>query len=120
MKKFEIFKLDQHKSCYNYLILATSYESPLFLSDEVEAILDTDKAILLFDLTIINKFSSNRYIKCEYEKTIPISSCCSIVKAIPKEISDISFDFFTENPQYLDQPFVPTAFKTVFLDKQLR
>lgn len=117
MKKFVIIKLERQD--FDFLILATSYETPLYLWDSVKEALGTPKANLLLDLTLINGTKKNRYIRCNYEEGKNINKACSIVPEIDQCISNISYEFFSSNQEFLDQPFVPKAIKNLFLSQMI-
>lgn len=105
-KNFEILKLDSKP--YDFLIIATSYENPLSMLEEIEKEIKKPKADLLFDLTLINGVSSNRYIKCSYEAG---QNSCSIVDRIDDKIKKISYDFFAANEDIVQESVIPNSLK---------
>lgn len=91
MKNFELIKLNNSK--YDYLVIATTYISPVSTLTDVQNEL-TDKAgKIIFDLTLINGTSSNRYISASFENGIVNRRSFDVVKAIEPNVEHISLDF---------------------------
>ena len=92
---FTILKLNNEP--YDFLVIATSYENPLSSFKEIEDEIKVQKANLLFDSTLINGVSKNRYIKCEYEAGKNQPQSCTIVECIDDTIKKLSYNYFMEN-----------------------
>lgn len=101
---FTILKLNNEQ--YDFLIIATSYENPLSSFKEIGDEIRVKKANLLFDLTLINGMSKNRYIKCEYEAGKNQLQSCTIVECIDDTIKKLSYDYFTENEDVLKKSII--------------
>lgn len=107
MNKFQIIRL--HDEPYDFLIIATSYENPLHLFDEIGKELKVEKAKLLFDLTLINGTNKNRYIECEYSAEMKMH--CSLVEKIDDCIKILSRDFFFNNNEVVNNSVIPNSLK---------
>lgn len=106
---FEIVKLNNEP--YDFLIIATSYENPLSSFEEIGNEIQMQKAHLLFDLTLINGVSRNRYIKCEYEAGKSPLQSCAIVECIDDAIKKLSGQFFMENEDVVKKSVIPNSLK---------
>lgn len=106
---FEILKLNNEP--YDFLIIATSYENPLSSIKEIGEEIQLQKANLLFDLTLINGTSKNRYIKCEYDASINQMPACSIVDKINDNIKKISQSFFSNNEEVVKKSVISNSLK---------
>ena len=109
MDKFQIITL--HDEPYDFLIIATSYESPLHLIDEISKELHVEQARLLFDLTLINGTKRNRYIECEYSSKLKTHMNCCLVEEIDDYIRKISRDFFRNNNEIINNSVIPNSLK---------
>lgn len=106
---FEILKLNNEP--YDFLIIATSYEDPLNSFEEIGNEIQMQKANLLFDLTLINGVSRNRYIKCEYEAGKSQLQSCAIVECIDDAIKKLSGQFFMDNEDVVKKSVIPNSLK---------
>ncbi len=106
---FEVLKLDNEP--YDFLIIATSYENPLGCMDEIGKEIQMQKAKLLFDLTLINGVSKNRYIKCEYEAERNQLQPCAIVESVDDAIKKISQNYFAKNQEIVKKSVISNALK---------
>ena len=68
MKNFEVSRLEN--SSYDYLVIATTYISPISTLDEVQKAFKNISGKILFNLTLINGLNSNRYISAIIENGI--------------------------------------------------
>ncbi len=109
MNKFQIIRL--HDESYDFLIIATSYENPLHLFDEIGKELQVKKAKLLFDLALINGTNKNRYIECEYSAEMTTKMHCSLVHKIDDCIKMLSRDFFFNNNEVVNNSVIPNSLK---------
>ena len=109
MKKFQILKL--HDEPYDFLVIATSYENPLSLFDDLKKELKVDEAKLLFDLTLINGTKKNRYIKCHYQANTDSLLLCSLVDNIDDYIRSLSHDYFLQNEEVVRNSIIPNSLK---------
>lgn len=107
--KFEILQLNNEP--YDFLVIATSCENPLSSFKEIEDIIQVQKANLLFDLTLINGVSKNRYIKCEYEFGKNQLQSFTIVEHIDDSIKRISYNYFMENEDIVRKSVIPNSLK---------
>lgn len=106
---FEILKLNN--GSYDFLIIATSYDNPLSSIKEIGEEIQARKAILLFDLMLINGTNQNRYIKCEYDaETNPLLSC-SIVESIDDDIKKVSQSYFSKNKEVVKRSVISNSLK---------
>lgn len=106
---FEVLKLNNEP--YDFLIIATSYENPLGSFEEIGNEIQVQKANLLFDLTLINGMSRNRYIQCKYEARKHQLQSCAIVECIDETIKKLSGQFFMENEDVVKKSVIPNSLK---------
>lgn len=109
MNEFEIIKLEDCD--FDFLIIATSYKTPLYLWDEVKKGLGVTKAKILIDLTLINGLKKNRYVQLDYEDGTNVNKSCSLLPSVDERIFNIVCKYFSEHRELLDQPFVPRDIK---------
>lgn len=109
MEKYKIIKLDNNE--YDYLVIATSYENPLDYMDEIEETINQDKVKIIFDYTLINGLSSNRYIEFDNNQDKSYYDSFTVVKEVNSEISNTSNNFFTENDDIVQASVIPRALK---------
>jgi hypothetical protein len=69
------------------------------------------KANLLFDLTLINGVSKNRYIECKYVAGKSQLQSCAIVEYIDDAIKKLSGQFFMENEEVVKKSVLPNSLK---------
>lgn len=106
---FEILKLNNEP--YDFLIIATSYENPLSVINEIGEEIQVRKANLLFDLTLVNGINKNRYIKCEYDADTNKLPSCSIVEGIDDDIKKISQSYFSKNEEVVKKSVLSNSLK---------
>lgn len=106
---FKIIELSNEP--YDFLIIATSYDNPLNSIREIGEEIKVQKANLLFDLTLINGISKNRYIKCEYDADSERLPTCSILESIDNDIKAISRDYFTKNEDVVKKSVISNSLK---------
>ncbi|MFA4132530.1 MULTISPECIES: type II toxin-antitoxin system RnlB family antitoxin [unclassified Brevibacillus] len=108
MKTYEIQKL--HDPDYSYLILSTSYVSPI---DDLDCIEDhfrtnyTGKVI--FDLLLTNGNVKNRFIEAFFDGIRFDSSSFKIFDRVGSEIKDVSSKFYMNHKEYLSNSVLPRA-----------
>lgn len=110
MKKYNIIKL--HNEPYEYLVIATTYESPINDIEEIKREISCEKTKILFDLMLINGNKSNRFIGLNMnanEKFNP--SAYFIANDVTDKIKEISNRFFSENKTLLENSVLPNALK---------
>lgn len=108
MKKYNIIKL--YNEPYEYLIIATTYESPIIYIEEIKKEITCKK--MLFDLMLINGNKSNRFIGSDMkacEKFDP--STFFIANDVTDSIKEISYRFFSENKALVENSVLPNALK---------
>lgn len=113
MKNFAIIKLE--KSVYDYLVIATTYISPISTLNDVQNELQGITGSLIFDLTLINGTNSNRYISAAIRNGIVDRCSFGIVKNIEKNIKYKSMDFFCHNTELVENGTIPKALKILLL-----
>ncbi len=68
MKNFEVIKLNDSE--YDYMVMATTCISPISTLTDIQNELEDKSGKIIFDLTLINGTSSNRYISASFENGI--------------------------------------------------
>lgn len=109
MNNFKILKL--HHEPYDFLVIATSYENPLSSFEEIKKELNVGEAKLLFDLTLINGMKKNRYIECHYKADNDSPLLCSLVDNTDDYIKSLSYDYFLQNEDVLQNSVIPNSLK---------
>lgn len=108
MENYKIIELRNEP--YNFLIIATSYVSPLDSVDNIIKKVGQNNSNLLFDLTLINGIKKNRYIEMKYSKDTNLPKF-NTVDSISPTIKDLSNKFFTSHYAIVDKSIVPNALK---------
>lgn len=111
MKNFEIIKLNNSE--YDYLIIATTYVSPISTLSDVQNELADKSGRIIFDLTLINGTSSSRYISATFENRIVNRRSFAIVKAIEPDVEHISLNFFAHHAEVVENGTIPNALKSL-------
>ena len=102
-------KLNNKK--YDYFIIANTYENPIndFIANE--KIPDIIHGNIVFDLTLINGFKSNKYVIVQImDSKIEISSIKPI-NDIDNEIVQISQQYFVNNSNIVKNNVLPNLLK---------
>lgn len=108
MKNFIIEKI---KNQEQYIILSTSYISPLddiqILQDELKKLTYTGKIII--DLLLCNGLSSNRYIEAFFNGEILDVSSVKVVDNVSTIVKETSKLFYKDNKSILERSILPKA-----------
>lgn len=108
MKTYEILKV--HNPAYSYLILSTSYLSPLDDIDDIEYDLkETSKVKVLFDMLLTNGISSNRFIEAEFNGGKFEISSFRPLQAVDLSLKTESLNFYRDNSYLLDDSILPRS-----------
>ena len=118
MKRYHILDL-KSDSCK--VVVATSYVSPL---SQVYAIALELKSIgyqgdVIFDLVLSNGFSSNRFLKTDFDGEQLNIGKIEVLPKLKSNILDELYVFFYEHPQYVKASSLPEPQKYVLLNKVL-
>lgn len=118
MKRYHILNL-KSDSCK--VVVATSYVSPL---SQVYAIANELKSIdykgeVIFDLVLSNGFSSNRFLKTNFDGDQLNIGKIEAFSKVKDNILDELYVFFYENPQFVKASSLPEPQKYVLLNKVL-
>lgn len=108
MEKFKIEKLNNKNE---YLVLSTSYISPLddIFSLQDELIKRKCKGKIYLDLLLCNGISDNRYLEVEFDgKSIDIRKI-KICYDVKSEIKEVSREFYKLNKNLLSKSILPQA-----------
>ena len=107
MKNFAVKKI--HNNIY--LIIATSYDSPINNLDEVESEISGYTGIVIFYLTLINGTNSNRYLEAEVlDGKIDLKSF-KIKKELDDTVNEVSKRFFQNNEEILERSTITNSLK---------
>ena len=113
MKNFELIKLNNSE--YDYLVIATTYISPISTLTDVQNELREKAGRIIFDLTLINGASSNRYISASFEKGIVNRRSFGVEKVIDHDIEQISLDFFVHHADLVENGTIPNSLKSLLV-----
>lgn len=108
MGNYKLIKLSDEP--YNFLVIATSYVSPLESAEKIIDKINLDTVNLIFDLTLINGTKFNRYIEMKYSKDIGKPDF-SIANIIPNSIKAISCKYFMSHSTEVNNGVIPNALK---------
>lgn len=109
MKNYLVKKTNQER--FDWLVIATSYISPITMLEEVMGDLNKGTGHVLFDLTLINGIESNRYISAMMRDGVFIRSSFRTESNVSESIKNISRDFFVENPLIVEEGVIPKSLK---------
>lgn len=113
MKNFELIKLNNSE--YDYLIIATTYVSPISTLPEVQNELTEKSGRIFFDLTLINGTSSNRYISASFKNGIINRRSFSVEKEIEPDVEQISLEFYVHHADLVKNGTIPDALKSLLV-----
>lgn len=113
MEKYKIIPLDNTE--FNHLIISNTYENPInqFLYDGY--IPSIQKAKVIFDLTIVNGLTFNRFISAIIENHKLLPNSIQVVNSAPKAIELISKNHFKSNSKIIEHSVIPNADKYIIL-----
>ncbi|GIO06267.1 hypothetical protein J31TS6_22950 [Brevibacillus reuszeri] len=108
MKTYEIEKLNDPN--YSYLILSTSYISPIDALDCIENSLRTNYAgKVIFDLLLTNGNVKNRFIEAFFDGIKFDSNSFKIFDKAGIDIKNVSSKFYMTHKEYLSNSVLPRA-----------
>ncbi|WP_442638166.1 type II toxin-antitoxin system RnlB family antitoxin [Rossellomorea marisflavi] len=113
MKKFDILSTENHRT--PFVVVATSYINPLGSIVEVQndSTLMGFKGDILFDNLLSSGFSSNRFISIGFKDGRFDYSSVKIVDDVGKDILGLTYEFFYNNPTYVDMSILPSPQKHI-------
>jgi hypothetical protein len=118
MKRYHILDL---KSDSRKVVVATSYVSPLSqiytIAHELKSI--GYKGEVIFDLVLSNGFSSNRFLKTDFDGEQLNIGKIKVLSKVKNNILDELYIFFYEHPQYIKASSLPEPQKYALLNKAL-
>jgi len=114
LKNFEIIKLKNSE--YDYLVIATTYVSPISTLDDVQGEFKHFTGKLIFDLTLINGTNSNRYISAVIEDGGVNRKSFVVVKEVDADVQHSSMDFFTKHTEVIKNGTIPEALKVLLAE----
>ena len=103
--------LETMQDDYNWLVIATSYISPLSILDDLVKDLKSASGQVLFDLTLINGTANNRYISAVLENGSFVMSSFKVASNISNGLTNISRQFFCEHPSIVDEGIISKTLK---------
>lgn len=109
MKNFSIEKINRDD--YGYLIIATSYDSPISDLGSVEKEIKGYTGKIIFDLTLINGTNSNRYLEAEVIKGKINRKSFKTTKSLVEQMNEVSKNFFLNNVDVLEKATITNALK---------
>ena len=109
MKNFEVSRLEN--SSYDYLVIATTYISPISTLDEVQKAFKNISGKILFNLTLINGLNSNRYISAIIEN----GKSFLIEKDVDNPVIHDSISFFSKHAEIVENGTISKALKNLLI-----
>lgn len=116
-KNYELIKLNNEP--YDFLVIATSSNSPLGYLDVIASEFTSENVKVLFDLTLINGNNSNRYLEGLYVKNSFVMNSFSKINDVDSKIKEISYDFFERNEEIVRSSVIPNTLKFLLLEKMI-
>lgn len=113
MKNFEVSRLEN--SSYDYLVIATTYISPISTLDEVQKAFKNISGKILFNLTLINGLNSNRYISAIIENAIVNRKSFLIEKDVDDPVIHDSISFFSKHAEIVENGTISKALKNLLI-----
>ena len=113
MKNFEVIKLNNSE--YDYMVMATTCISPISTLTDIQNELEDKSGRIIFDLTLINGTSSNRYISAIFEDGAFDRRSFKAVKVIETDIEHTSLDFFVHHADLVENGTIPNALKSLLV-----
>lgn len=113
MREYNVIELKH--SQYDYLVIANTYENPindLLYKGFVPFI---ENGHIIFDLTVINGISNNRYAFAKVENHKIITNTINVSSKIDDNISNIIFNYFLDNSYIIKNSSLPSAMKYTIL-----
>ncbi|MCH5209803.1 MAG: type II toxin-antitoxin system RnlB family antitoxin [Oscillospiraceae bacterium] len=114
MDRYYAQKLDNLR--YDYIVIANNYENPvnyLMYKGDVPFIHD---GVVLFDLTLVNGISSNRYATATVVNHKIIPRSISVCSHIEDEIENIAYRYFSDNLHIVENSSLPSAMNYLILN----
>ena len=108
-----------HQNDYKWLVIATSYISPISVLDDIVKELKNESGHVLFDLTLINGIENNRYIAADMQNGMFIRNSFRNVQSISEELRSISRDFFLGHPKIVDDGVIANSLKYLLKEGSL-
>lgn len=109
METYEILKLNNES--FDFLIIPTSCENPLSHFEEISKQLKVEQAKILFDLTLINGTSKNRYIYCDFCSGKSYFQSCHLVNEVNDYIKSIVKNYYMQNEEVVQNSVIPNSLK---------
>lgn len=114
MDKYKVVKLE--KQLFDYLVIANTYENPindLIFNLYVPFI---ENGNIIFDLTMVNGISSNRYASVEVKNNKILTKSIKTYSSIDNDIFNISRKYFMINPHIVTNSPLPSTEKYKILN----
>lgn len=108
MKAYDILEF---KNDYKYVVLATSYENPIDVLDEIEYELSLKKysGKVLFALLLCNGMNDNKYIEMEFNGENFVLSSSKILNQISNIIENFIYRYLKDRPSLVKNSVLPKA-----------
>lgn len=113
MKNFEVIKLNNSE--YDYMVIATTCISPISTLTDIQNELEDKSGRIIFDLTLINGTSSNRYITASFENGAFNRRSFETVKVIDSIVEHVSMAFFACHADLVKNGTIPNALKSLLI-----
>ncbi|APT75264.1 hypothetical protein LN42_01785 [Marinitoga sp. 1137] len=117
MESFKIKKIKNEK--YEYLVLSISYINPFEELDKIEKKLKTRKykGYILFDLYLSHVNNNYRFAEGYFDGEKFVKSKFKWLSDIGENIKKISYKFFSDHPDYIDNSLLSSVDKLYFKEK---
>lgn len=98
------------------MVIATTCISPISTLTDIQNELEDKSGRIIFDLTLINGTSSNRYITASFENGAVNRRSFEVVKVIESKVEYISLDFFAHHADLVKNGTIPNALKSLLIE----
>lgn len=109
MKNFILRKLNNSE--YEYLLIATSFQSSLSELKKLDELADLKEGRILFDFILSNGISKNRFIECAVSLGNVKPKSAKIVIEVEDEVKKASSMFLKKNKDILENSLLPKSIK---------
>lgn len=111
----ENFMIKEIRNTSEYIVLSTSYISPLdeLFDLEQELKMLNFKGEIIFDLLLCNGLNENRFLKGFFDGDYIDIANITIIKNIENDIKKISEEFYINNSELVDYSVLPDAHKYI-------
>lgn len=118
-KRFDIKRTNADR--YSYIVLSTSYMSPIEWVEELEACLMKEEYVgnILLDLLLSNGYDRDRFYEIFFDgKKLNFQTLLNVTK-VSEELKQVSGEYYSRNPEILDNSVLTKPQRFLIKKKRL-